>query len=93
VLPFKANNRQDPHMGFEMRKKGKFERAEEFAKRIKEVHKEAKTVLRKSQEEIRKYADRKRSKPEEYRVGDWVLLSTKDLKCQMKGRHSEKLTE
>jgi len=93
VLPFKANNRQDPHMGFEMRKKGKFERAEEFAKRIKEVHKEAKTVLRKSQEEIRKYADRKRSKPEEYRVGDWVLLSTKDLKFQMKGRHSEKLTE
>ena len=80
-------------MGFEMRKKGKFERAEEFAKRIKEVHKEAKTVLRKSQEEIRKYADRKRSKPEEYRVGDWVLLSTKDLKFQIKGRCSEKLTE
>ena len=60
---------------------------------MKEVHKKAEAVLRKNQEEIRKYADRKRSEPEEYRVGDWMLLSTKDLKCQMKGRHSEKLTE
>ena len=44
VLPFKANNRQDP---FEMRKKRKFERAKEFVKRIKEVHKKTKVVLRK----------------------------------------------
>jgi len=35
---------------------------------------------------MRKYTDRKRSKVEEYRVGDWVLLSTKDLKYQIKGR-------
>jgi len=60
---------------------------------MKEVHKKAEAVLRKNQEEIRKYADRKRSEPEEYRVGDWMLLSTKDLKFQIKGRHSEKLTE
>jgi len=80
-------------MGFEMRKKGKFKRAEELAKRMKEVYEKAEVALRKSQEEIRKYADRKRSEPEQYRVGDWVLLSTKDLKFQMKRRHSEKLTE
>jgi len=80
-------------MGFEIRKKRKFEKVEEFVKRMKEVHEETETVLRKSQEEIRKYADRKRSKPEEYRVGNWVLLSTKDLKFQIKGRCSEKLTE
>ena len=73
-------------MGFKMRKKGKFEKAEEFATRIKEVHEEAEAVLKKSQEEIKRYANRKRSKVEEYRVGDWVLLSTKDLKYQMKGR-------
>ena len=60
---------------------------------MKEVHKKAEAVLRKNQEEIRKYADRKRSKPEEYRVGNRVLLSTKDLKFQIKGRCSEKLTE
>ena len=36
---------------------------------------------------------RKRGKGEEYRVGDLVLLSTKDLKWQMKRRRSEKLME
>ena len=47
-------------MGFKMRKKEKFEKAEEFATRMKEVHKEAKVVLKKSQEKMKKYADRKR---------------------------------
>ena len=32
-------------MGFEMRKKGKFKRAEEFVKRIKEVHEEVEVAL------------------------------------------------
>jgi len=45
------------------------------------------------QEEMKKFANRKRREEEEYRVGDLVLLSTKDLKWQMKGRRSEKLTE
>jgi len=35
---------------------------------------------------MRRYADRKRSKVEEYSIGDWVLLSTKDLKYQIKER-------
>jgi len=60
VLLFRANNGQDLHMGFKMRKKKKFEKAEEFATRMKEVHKEAKVVLKKSQEKMKKYADRKR---------------------------------
>jgi len=93
VSPFRANNEQDPCMGFEMRKKGRFEKAKEFATRIKEVHEEAEAGLKKSQKEIRKYADRKKSKAEEYQVGDWVLLSTKDLKYQMKGGQLEKLME
>jgi len=53
-------------MGFKMRKKGKFERAEEFVTKMKEVHKEAKVALKKSQEEMKKYTDRKRSEIEEY---------------------------
>ena len=53
-------------MGFKMRKKRKFEKVEEFATRIKEVHEKTKAVLRKSQEEMRKYIDRKRSEAEEY---------------------------
>ena len=42
---------------------------------------------------MKRFGDRKREKGEEYKVGDLVLLSTKDLKWQMKGRRSEKLTE
>ena len=80
-------------MGFEMRKKGKFEKAEEFTTRIKKVHKEVKAVLKKSQKEIQKYADRKRDELEEYKVEDWVLLSTKNLKYQIQGKQSKKLTE
>jgi len=73
-------------MGFEIRKKGKFEKVEEFTMRMKKIHKEVEVALKKSQEEMRKYTDRKRSEVEEYKVEDWVLLSTKDLKYQMKGR-------
>jgi len=41
-------------------------------------------ALRKSQEEMKKYANRKRSEVEEYQAEDWVLLSIKDLKYQIK---------
>jgi len=42
---------------------------------------------------MRKYTDRKRSDVDEYKVGDLVMLSTKDLKYQMVRRRTEKLTE
>jgi len=80
-------------MGFELRKKGRFEGAERFTKRIEEVQGEAKATLMKAQEEMRRYADRKRGEAVEYKVGDLVLLSTRDLKWQMVGRSSEKLVE
>jgi len=50
-------------------------------------------VLGKVQEDMRKYADRKRSDVDEYRVGDLIMLSTKDLKYQIVGRRMEKLME
>jgi len=93
VSPFKANQGQDPRMGFEMRKKGKYEGAEKFTERMRNVQKEAKAVLQKVQEDMKRYADRERGEVEEYRVGNLVLLSTKDLKYQMVGRHTEKFIE
>jgi len=93
VSPFKANYSQDPRIGFERRRKGKYEVAGKFIDKMKKIQEEAKAVLRKAQEEMKKFADRKRGKSEEYRVGDLVLLSTKNLKWQIKGRRSEKLTE
>jgi len=91
--PFKANYGQDPRMGFEVRRKGKYKEAEKFMTKIKEIQEEAKAVLGKVQEEMKKYADRKRAEINEYRVGDLVMLSTKDLKYQMVGRRMEKLME
>jgi len=93
MLPFKANYGQDPRMGFEGRKKGKYAGVEKFIEKMKEIQEEVKAALGKVQEEIRKYMDRKRSDIEEYKVGDLVMLSTKDLKYQMVGRRTEKLTE
>jgi len=91
--PFKANYGQDPRMEFEKRKKEKYEGAEKFIEKIKEIQEETKAVLEKAQEDIRKYADRKSAEVEEYTVEDLVILSTKDLKYQMVGRRTEKLME
>ena len=93
TLPFKANYRQDPRMGFEVKKKRKYEEAEKFVVKMKEIQKEARAALGKVQEKMKKYADRKRAEVDEYKVGDLVILSTKDLKYQMMGRRTEKLTE
>jgi len=91
--PFKANYRQDLRMGFESRKKRKYEGAEKFVEKMKEIQKEAKVVLSKVQEKIKKYIDRKRAEVNDYKVGDLVILSTKDLKYQIVKRRTEKLTE
>jgi len=42
---------------------------------------------------MKRYVDRHRGEMEEYKVEDLVLLSTKDLKYQIVGRRTEKLTE
>ena len=91
--PFKANYRQDPRMGLEERKKGKYAGAEKFIKKMKEIQEEAKVALGKVQADMKMYADKKRLDIEEYKVGDLVMLSTKDLKYQMVRRRTEKLTE
>jgi len=79
-------------MGFEVRRKGKYKGAEKFVTKMKEIQGEVKAALEKVQE-IKRYTDRKRVEVDEYRVGDLVMLSTKDLKYQMAGRRTEKLME
>jgi len=92
ILLFKANYGQDPRMGFEGRR-GKYQAAGKFIERMKKIQEEAKAALGKAQEEMKKFTNRKWGEGEEYKVGDLVLLSIKDLKWQMKGRRAEKLTE
>ena len=93
MSPFQVNYGKKPRMGFDIRKKGKNEKAEEFVKEMKEKHKEAKVALVKSQEKMKKQADRNRKEAEEYRVGDKVLISTKDFSAELRKRAMKKLTE
>jgi len=80
-------------MGFELRKKGKFEEVNKFVERMQEIQEEVKAALSKAQEDMKRYTDKHKGEVEEYKVGDLVLLSSKDLKYQMVGRRTEKLTE
>ena len=80
TLLFKVNYEQDPRMGFEVRRKGKYKGAEKFVIKIREVQEKAKAALGKAQKEMKKYIDRKRGEVNEYKVEDLVMLSTKNLK-------------
>ena len=63
----------------------------EFVKRMKRVQEEAGAALKKAQEEIKRYADKKRKEVKDWKKGDRVMLSTKDL--VFKERPMRKLME
>jgi len=62
---FMANYRRELRMGGDIRKKGKVESATEFVEKMKKIQEEAEAALRKTQEEMKKYADRGRKETEE----------------------------
>jgi len=72
--PFHANYGMNPRMGIEPQRAGKSELAKEFSERMKTVHEEAQVALSKSH-----YADFHRGEALEYKVGDKIWLSTKNL--------------
>ena len=80
-------------MSFDIRKKGKNEKAEEFAREMKERHEEARAALVRLQEEMKRQVDRNRKEVEEYRVGDRVLISIKDFSMELMKRVMKKLME
>ena len=57
VSPFQANYGQDPRIGFEGRRKGKYEAAEKFVERMKKIQEKAKAAIKKAQEEIKKFTN------------------------------------
>ena len=91
VLPFMANYGRELRMGGDIKKKGKIESAMEFIERMKKVHEEIGAALKKTQEEMKRYMDRSRKETEEWKKGDRVMLSTKNL--VFKERPARKLTE
>ena len=70
VLPFIANYGKGLRMGGDIRRKGKVESATAFVERIKKVQEKAEAALRKTQEEMKRYADRGRKETEEWKKGD-----------------------
>ena len=91
VSPFMANYGKKLRMGEDIRRKGKVESVTEFVERMKKVHEEAEAALKKTQEEMKRYADRSRKETEKWEKEDRVLLSTKDL--VFKERPTKKLIE
>jgi len=79
VSPFMANYERELRMGGDIRKRGKVEKAMEFVERMKRVHKEAGVVLKKAQEDMKRQADKGRKETKDWKKGDRVLLSTKNL--------------
>ena len=79
MSPFIANYRRELRMEGDIRKKEKIEKATEFVERMKKVHEEAGAALKKVQEDIKKQADRRQKEMEDWKKGDKVVLSTKDL--------------
>jgi len=90
---FKVNYGREPKMGFDIRKKGKNIKTEEFVKEMKDRHEEAKAALVKLQEKMKKQVDRNRKEAKEYKVGDKMLISTKDFPMELMKRVTKKLTE
>jgi len=79
VLPFMANYGRELRMGDDIRRRGKVEKVMEFVERMKKVHKDAGAVLKKVQEDMKRQADRERREAKDWKRGDRILLSTKDL--------------
>ena len=70
VSLFMANYGREMRMGRDIRKKEKVKSATEFVERMKKVHEEAEAALKKTQEEMKRYADRGRKETEEWKKGD-----------------------
>ena len=79
VLPFMANYGRELRIGGNIRKKGKLEKAMEFVEKIKKVYEEAGAALKKAQEDMKRQVDRGRKESKDWKKGDRMLLSTKDL--------------
>ena len=91
VLPFMANYGRELRMGNNIRKRGKVEKVTEFVERMKRVYKEARAVLKKVQEDMKRQVDRGRKESKAWKKGDRMLLSTKNL--VFKKRPARKLVE
>ena len=91
ISPFMENYGRELRMEVDIRKKEKVESVTKFIEKMKKMYEEAAVALKKIQKEMKQYADRNRRETEEWKKGDRVMLSTKDL--VFKERLVQKLME
>jgi len=72
ISPFIANYKREIRMEVDLRRKGKVEKAMEFAERMRKVQETGVSLMR-VQEEIKRQADRERREAENWKVGDKVM--------------------
>ena len=79
VSPFIANYSRELRMGVDLRRKEKMEKVTKFTERMRKIQEEAGAVLVRTQEEMKRQADRGRKEAEIWKVGDRVMLNMKNL--------------
>jgi len=88
--PFLLDTGCIPHMGFEPRQNhSDLETVNEFTERMRMVIEEAKSAIRKAQEDMKRYYDRRRTPAPVFNPGNKVFLDTSDIRTT---RPSQKLS-
>ena len=90
MSPFFVNYGYHPRMGVEPRREVKVQLVEDFVSKMQKVQEEVEAPLKKARDDMMRHVDRTRAHTPEYKVGDLVWLSTKDLNIP---RPSRKFTE
>jgi len=79
--PFLLDTRHVPRMGFEPRQNhSNLETVNEFTERMKAAIDEAKSAIRKAQDNMKRYYDRRRTLALVFKPGDKVFLDTSDIR-------------
>jgi len=78
--PFLLNTGRLPRMGFEpQRNPSSLETVNEFTERMRTAIEEAKSVIRKAQDDMKRYYDRRRTPAPVFNPGDKVFLNASDI--------------
>ena len=79
--PFLLDTGRIPRMGFEPRQDpSSLETVNEFTKRMESATEEAKSAIRKAQEDMARYYNQRRSPALVFKLGDRVYLDTSDIR-------------